>query len=218
MKRLGRHLQELGRRDHAVVDRLLEPVDRRSSLDVVVAAPSYKVRSSRPVAERHRQQSGRRATVTPALQPGARPPAGGRRDPASRPARSTSHAITEFEFDVPRRRARRGPRRASARAASGRESGARSRARSSESGAVDLLPRRPDHAVAPAAELVAKQPRAAGRPSADRTAETAPRRPRRRADGRRLDHEPAVERADDESRVAQVAGARGLRRKAMQGS
>ena len=41
-----------------------------------------------------------RATTSPACQPGARPPAGGRIDSASIPLRAITHAITEFEFHI----------------------------------------------------------------------------------------------------------------------
>jgi hypothetical protein len=40
------------------------------------------------------------ATTTPACHPGARPPAGGWIDSASRPLIDTIHAITEFEFHI----------------------------------------------------------------------------------------------------------------------
>ena len=43
---------------------------------------------------------GRRATTSPAFEPGARPPAGGRTDSGSSPARAMTQAITEFEFHI----------------------------------------------------------------------------------------------------------------------
>jgi hypothetical protein len=44
--------------------------------------------------------SGRRATTSPARQPGARPPAGGWIDSAVRPPRAISQAVSEFEFHI----------------------------------------------------------------------------------------------------------------------
>ena len=40
------------------------------------------------------------ATTSPACQPGARPPAGGRIDSTSSPLRAITQAITEFEFHI----------------------------------------------------------------------------------------------------------------------
>ena len=42
----------------------------------------------------------RHATFSPASQPGARPPAGGRIEAVSIPLRASTHAITEFEFHI----------------------------------------------------------------------------------------------------------------------
>ena len=56
--------------------------------------------NDRPNQRRGGTRGGRRATTTPDLQPGARPPAGGRTASASRPLDSISHEISEFEFHI----------------------------------------------------------------------------------------------------------------------
>ena len=53
-----------------------------------------------PSADRYGVRSPDEATATPAAQPGARPPAGGRRSTAGTPALTSSQATSELEFHI----------------------------------------------------------------------------------------------------------------------
>ena len=131
---------------------------------------------------------GRPASRSPAA-------AGGWIDSTSRPLRAISQEVSEFEFHISPGGARRGPRPASGPAAPARAGAARSRVVAQAARALDRLGEVGDDAVAPAADLVAKEPEPPGGSRPNCSSATTPRSAPSRPGRRHLDHKSSLRRA-----------------------
>ena len=112
-------------------------------------------------------QLARRATTSPARQPGARPPAGGWIDSVGMPLRAISHAMIEFEFHISPAASSSRPQTASAPAVPDRAPSGKLRIVRQTPWALDCLVRRPGSLRLASAEPRSEDPEASCPAAAD---------------------------------------------------